>query len=280
MPGVIQRKLLVGEVDDPLEHEADRAADHVMRMPSPELSITHAVPRLSRKCVACEDEAQALQPKSAAASKANSGEAPKIVHEVLNSAGRPLDAGTRAFFEPRFGYDFSRVRVHTDAQAAESARAIGALGYTVGEHIVLGPGADAPTAASGRRLLAHELAHTIQQGQGTASSSLQRAGADPSAVPPGLTCVTDPSPGGAGEVSLTGVSFTKGLSPEQKKQIADFHKSWAAAGSKDFIAVEGYASPDSANDTKAQQQSNWGYSCKRAEFVQAEFVRLGVPGAA
>ena len=97
---------------------------------------------------------------------------PPIVHEVLRSPGQPLDAPTRAFFEPRLGHDFSKVRVHTDARAAESARAVNALAYTVKQDIAFGEGQYAPGAAEGRRLLAHELAHTVQQGGDAPSLSL------------------------------------------------------------------------------------------------------------
>lgn len=90
--------------------------------------------------------------------------APPIVHEVLRSTGRPLDPATRADMEPRFGHDFSRVRVHADAKAAESARAVNALAYTVGRDIVFDAGRFAPDMAEGRALLMHELAHVVQQG--------------------------------------------------------------------------------------------------------------------
>lgn len=80
--------------------------------------------------------------------------------------GRPLDAATRNFFEPRFGADFSRVRVHADARAADSARAADALAYTVGHDIVFGAGQYAPQTAAGKKLLAHELTHAVQQGAG------------------------------------------------------------------------------------------------------------------
>ncbi|MGH8072132.1 MAG: DUF4157 domain-containing protein [Candidatus Entotheonellia bacterium] len=85
------------------------------------------------------------------------------MHEVLSSPSEPLDAETHAFFEPRFGHDFSRVRVHTDARAAAAAREVTALAFTVGSDIVFGAGQHAPGTMEGRRLLAHELAHTIQQ---------------------------------------------------------------------------------------------------------------------
>jgi len=90
---------------------------------------------------------------------------------VLRSPGQPLDAGTRAFMEPRFGRDFSHVRIHTDVPAAASAHAVAALAYTVGQQIVFGSGQYAPTTPAGRRLLAHELAHTVQQDRFGASVS-------------------------------------------------------------------------------------------------------------
>lgn len=93
--------------------------------------------------------------------------APPAVHEVLGSPGSPLDAGARVFLEPRFGTDFSQVRVHTDTRAAASAHSIGARAYTVGQDIVFGAGMYSPGTATGARLLAHELTHTIQQRGGT-----------------------------------------------------------------------------------------------------------------
>jgi hypothetical protein len=103
------------------------------------------------------------------ADKSAAGEVPPIVHEVLRSgAGQPLDPATRASMEPRLGHDFSRVRVHTDAKAAESARAVNARAYTVGRQIVMGAGQYAPGTTAGRGLLAHELAHVVQQPGGLA----------------------------------------------------------------------------------------------------------------
>ena len=90
-------------------------------------------------------------------------EAPPLVHDVLASSGRPLDSATRGFFEPRLGHDFSRVRVHTDSVAGQSARDMDAYAYTVGSHIVFGAGRFSPESREGRRLIAHELTHVIQQ---------------------------------------------------------------------------------------------------------------------
>jgi hypothetical protein len=139
-PPAVQHKLEIGAVDDPLEHDADAAAERVMRRPD-------------QTATTLADDA----------GKPSATSAPPIVHDVLSDPGRPLDAATRAFFEPRFGRDFSGVRIHTDARAAESAQALGALGYSHGQEIVFGPGQYAPAAPGGRRLLAHELAHVTQR---------------------------------------------------------------------------------------------------------------------
>jgi Domain of unknown function (DUF4157) len=88
---------------------------------------------------------------------------PPVVYDVLNSHGRPLETGTREFMESRFGEDFSGVRVHTDSRAAESARAVNALAYTVGENVVFDSGHFDSTSETGKRLLAHELTHVVQQ---------------------------------------------------------------------------------------------------------------------
>src|SRR5205823_11424089 len=92
------------------------------------------------------------------------GIAPPVVHEVLQSPGRPLDRETHAYFEPRLGHDFGKVRVHADQKAAESARSVDALAYTVGPHVVFGAGQHAEETPEGRQLLGHELAHVVQQG--------------------------------------------------------------------------------------------------------------------
>ena len=98
--------------------------------------------------------------------------APPIVHEVLQSPGQPLDSATRQYFEPRFGHDFGRVRVHADNRAAESARAVNAKAYTVGSNVVFASGQYAPGANGRRELMAHELAHTVQQSDATVLSRL------------------------------------------------------------------------------------------------------------
>lgn len=115
----------------------------------------------SGNCDSCNAKSPLLQRHATADGPI--GNVPSIVHNVLSSAGHPLDTGTRSFMESRFGHDFSGVRVHSDSQAAESARAVSAHAYTVGQHVVFGEGQYSPESSHGRHLLAHELAHTIQQ---------------------------------------------------------------------------------------------------------------------
>lgn len=157
-----RRSLSIGAVDDPLEAEADSAAQAVTAR-GRDAPATFSPPRLSR----------AAAPGSTAG-----GAAPAIVDQVLASPGRVLDAATRDFMEPRFGSDFSQVRVHDDAQAQASAREVDAAAYTVGSHIVFGAGQLRPHTGAGRHLLAHELSHVLQQrGAGVPALRRQPTGA-------------------------------------------------------------------------------------------------------
>lgn len=117
---------------------------------------------------------------------------PPIVHDVLRSPGHPLDAGTRSFMEPRFGHDFSGVRIHSDEHAAESARSVNARAYTVGQDVVFGAGQYAPGSMAGKRLLAHELTHVVQQSKAT-SLGIQRDGPDEKAKPKGAETAAEKS---------------------------------------------------------------------------------------
>ncbi len=155
---VPQTKLRVNQPGDMYEQEADQVAERVMRMANPETPVS-------------DDKNEAKKPlmrkqtsESGADGATDTSSIPPVVHAVLNSGeGQPLDTTTRAFMESRFEYDFSKVRVHTDSQAAESARAVNALAYTVGRDVVFGRGQYASATDEGRRLLAHELAHVVQQ---------------------------------------------------------------------------------------------------------------------
>jgi Domain of unknown function (DUF4157) len=114
---------------------------------------------LSGSCEACGKK----QLQRRATDRTEIGGEATTVQQVLNSPGRPLDVATRSFMESRFGHHFSQVRVHTDAQAAESARSVRALAYTVGRDVVFGSGQYAPDSNLGQKLLAHELTHVVQQ---------------------------------------------------------------------------------------------------------------------
>ncbi|WP_323001818.1 eCIS core domain-containing protein [Denitromonas sp.] len=156
----LQARLSIGASHDPLEHEADRAADQVMRMGAVEGAISRTgTPRLTRR---------------GQTASARAGAVPASVDRTLGRSGEPLAPSARAFFEPRFGHDFSRVRVHRDSAAAASAREVSAHAYTVGHHLVFATGRYAPDTAAGQGLLAHELAHVVQQ-----SGTLQRSAAAP-----------------------------------------------------------------------------------------------------
>jgi hypothetical protein len=163
----LQAKLVIGAVNGPQEREADAAAALVMSPASTSL------PWISRKCAACEAE-ESLQGKPA--ENAPAAASAPLVEEVLRSGGQPLDPGLRGFFEPRFGVDFSAVRIHRDARAASSAKQVGARAYAVGANIAFADGQFAPGARAGRELIAHELAHVVQQGatSGGAQSGIAR----------------------------------------------------------------------------------------------------------
>jgi len=179
-PKVVRSNLRIGEPHDAFELEADRIADVVMsadssRRPNWTISNLASGDSLQRKCSCagsggpegeCEEckEKKTLHRKATSASSA--GHASGIVHDVLRSPGRPLDHAARRFFEPRFRRDFSHVRIHVDGRAAESAQSVGALAYAVGNDVVFGAGQYAPGNKEGQKLLAHELAHTLQQSGG------------------------------------------------------------------------------------------------------------------
>ena len=170
--------LRVGEPNDAFEQEADRVADRVMTGSGARWSIArmNAGPSVQRKCSCggqgeCEEcKKKKLQRK--AASSAPSHATPNT-DRVLQSAGRPLDRATRAFMEPRFGHDFSQVRIHADGEAAQSASELHAKAYTVGNHIAFASGSFAPSTREGGTLLAHELTHVVQQNG--AMAAVQRA---------------------------------------------------------------------------------------------------------
>jgi len=158
----LQRKLAVGASDDAFEREADRVADAVLATSThtPVASAAQRIQRLTTQT--CE----------------SSQTAPVSVERALSARGMPLDPPLRHDMEKRFGQDFSHVRIHTDGAAQGSARDVSARAYTVGHDIVFGAGSFAPRSQEGRRLLAHELTHVVQQsgrqGVGSVARQVQR----------------------------------------------------------------------------------------------------------
>ncbi|MFO1207198.1 MAG: DUF4157 domain-containing protein, partial [Burkholderiales bacterium] len=173
----IQAKLTVSAPGDAHEREADRVADAVMLMATTEVAdqsrlvSTTSPAKVQRMCADCEDE-QKRKAIPQVQGKQQAADTPSLtapvaanIH-VLRGGGSLLPVATRAFFEPRFGADFSNVRVHTGAKAEEIAKSINARAFTIGQNIAFSAGEYAPETTAGRKLLAHELTHVVQQAGG------------------------------------------------------------------------------------------------------------------
>lgn len=165
--GRIQPKLAVNTPGDVYEEEADRIADQVMGMTEPRLQGGCTCGGRCSRCKKGQDGHERLRTKRVQAHDIGETVAPPIVSEVISSPGQPLDRPTRGFMESRLGHDFGRVRVHTGPHA-DAARAIHASAFTLGHDIVFGSARYAPNGMEGRRLLAHELVHVVQQDRGPA----------------------------------------------------------------------------------------------------------------
>jgi hypothetical protein len=198
--------LRIGEPDDTFEREADRLADEIVAAGPVKrhwslANVGIATPlqtkcscgggaAVSDECEECSQKKQEDMVQRKTAGTAEPGLVPPIVHEVLNSPGQPLDTATRAFFEPRFGHAFSGVRIHANQPAAASARAVNALAYTVGRDIVFDDRPYGPNTLEGRRLMAHELTHVVQQAgaAGSLQGSVLQRQAGQTQVPAGNPC--------------------------------------------------------------------------------------------
>jgi hypothetical protein len=176
----VQAKLIIGQSKDKYEQEADRVANQVMTMPDPKLQrqpdneeeeetvqtkplADQIMPLVQRQEETPEEEEEAVQTKTFVNNTAPVTAGLQSQIKSLKGGGQPLPATERAFFEPRFGADFSHVRIHNDSVAINVAQSINARAFTRGRDVVFGNGEYAPGTSSGRRLLAHELAHTLQQ---------------------------------------------------------------------------------------------------------------------
>jgi hypothetical protein len=168
-PGIIQTKLKINEPGDLYEQEADRVADAVMRIPAVQRQteeelvqtkpvITTLVPRPSEG-----EEEELFHTKELLGQSPEVKPALSSSIQSLKGGGQPLSKNDRTFFEPRLGYVFSSVRVHTDTRAAETTRAVNAQAFTLGQDVVFGVGQYSPFTTEGRQLIAHELTHVVQQ---------------------------------------------------------------------------------------------------------------------
>jgi|GEM_PF-5442180 len=190
-----QAKLTIGQPNDKYEQEADRVADRVMSMSEAKLQCQVGVdgsgeenieaspladqitPLVQRQEVRPDEEGALLQAKS------NLSESLKIASNLesrissMKNGGQPLDPASRAFFESRFGYNFSRVRVHSGSVAADATKSINARAFTIGNHVAMGSGEYQPSSQSGQRLLSHELAHVVQQNGGNRTADHLRLSA-------------------------------------------------------------------------------------------------------
>jgi len=263
----LQCKLQVGSVNDPLEAEAHRTADHVLHMPDPAGSADGpstqlAADTVQRKCASCEEEEPESVHRKSAARSYDGVDAPPIVHETLASPGQPLGADARTFFEPRFGKSLGHVRVHADARASDSAAAIGARAYAVGEHIVFGAGGYAPSSDAGRQLMAHELTHVLQQ---SGAPSVRRA-CGPQAIGRPMGCE-------AGDHIFTdGPTFRFNINCDEWADGAEgglrgFAKTLPATSN---IQIDGYAS------IEGPEAFNTNLSCARILKTKALLLKLGV----
>ena len=152
-PAHLQAKVVINQPGDEYEQEADCMADMVMRIP--EINID------DKDRGQLSSSTKTIQRQIA--NVAISGDVPPIIYDVLHSSGQPLDNETCSFMESRFGYDLSDIRVHFDTQAAKSAEAANALAYTIGKDMVFAVEQYKPRTTQGKKLLAHELTHVIQQ---------------------------------------------------------------------------------------------------------------------
>ena len=182
---IIQPKLTINQPNDVYEQEADAMAERVMRMTDssfnphgffqPSVSsiqrkcdhCEEEEKKLQRKCEHCEEEEKKLQRKEDNSEVLTETSSAENYIKGIRGKGSPLTAGERKFFQPRFGYDFSQVQLHTDAEANKSAKEINALAYTYENNIVFGPGQYKSGGDSGKLLMAHELTHVVQQNTGT-----------------------------------------------------------------------------------------------------------------
>ena len=146
----VQAKLRIGPENDAYEQEADRVAERIISMPDIQTG-----PKLVRSTHTIQSKTMNQRNPG--------GDSPAVTNLGIHSSGKAMDSATRAFMEQRFGHDFSKVSIHENAEAQRSAQSINARAYTLGNNIVFGQGQYSTGTTDGKRLLAHELTHVVQQ---------------------------------------------------------------------------------------------------------------------
>lgn len=175
---ILRPKLKIGQPNDKYEQEADRVAEQVMRMPEPRSTSLSGDSSQAKNSISHKESIQRVsstcaEHKELIRAKINRNVNPEVTPvtsssiQSLQGGGQPLSGYERTFFEPRFGADFSNVRVHNNTRAASVARSVNARAFTHGHNIVFGEREYSSDTPSGRKLLAHELTHVVQQNSTT-----------------------------------------------------------------------------------------------------------------
>lgn len=275
---VIQTKLTINEPGDHYEREADAAADRVMRMTDTSINPTGffklASDTIQRKCQTCEEEEKHVHRKESSTGEVHSSNDLNSYISNLSSSGQSIPESSRKFFEPRFGHDFSNVKIHTDAVAAKSAQSINALAYTTGNHVVFNQGQYSPGTEQGQRLMAHELTHVVQQGGAAGrlqkkptATPIQEHG-DTAQVPDEVAAscnIAETSPADEQRINYETNTFT--LNDATRSALDDFARRWNEGGADKNVRVDGYAS------TTGNEPLNWRLSCSRANTVIQELIK-------
>jgi len=235
-------------------------------MPLPEAPMTGG--KIQRMCSKCEEEHKVHAKGNGLATVAAG-----TVMAGLRGGGRPLAAAQRAFFEPRFGYSLDGVNIHTDSAAAEAARAVSARAFTLGNNVVFGSGQFAPDTPDGRRLLAHELAHVIQQNPSAGGMPvLQRWHSDGAADTSTNTIVCDGKGGVRVQLGGTGT-------PAQAACLSDCIEKHEQSHRSDALGAKPEVCKDQTDGTQVTFNGEQKPSEIKASNVEIDCLNAKLPGA-
>lgn len=290
---VIRGKLKIGQPNDRFEQEADQVAEQVMRMsdslPSSSASeisyINNSIltrGTIHHACASCLQDEELIQPKNTGNVTDKVTPAIHSYIQSLQGGGTRLSKYERSFFEPRMGADLSNVLVHNDNRAARVARSINARAFTFGHNVIFGSGEYSPDSSAGKKLLAHELTHVVQQ-NGSISPNIQR-----------FTCENNPATAPASGMGGCSTENSRPAHPNEELEFAEASAviDSAAQASLSTLAARWHA--DARNDTVRIDSFsscdggailNWKLSCNRANAIEGELNSpgdgtLGIPATA